>query len=87
MRTELKNANLVRNEVVTTVAGFFQVDPNQLNMKSGLATVEGWNSLTHLKLILHLENHFQVQFRNDQLIQMNTIEKIVDSIFEMTKHE
>ena len=39
--------------------------------------VEGWDSLTHIELVLGLEKEFQVKFSTQQIMKMESIEDII----------
>lgn len=37
-----------------------------------------WNSLTHIELIIMLENEFNIEFNDEELAQLTTISKIIE---------
>ena len=39
-------------------------------------TVPGWDSMAHLNLVLAVEQHFDVQFLPDEMLQMLTVELV-----------
>ncbi|MBU2971750.1 acyl carrier protein [Pseudoalteromonas sp. C2R02] len=39
-----------------------------------------WDSLAHIKLILEVENHFKIRFRNAQIASLNNVGDLVNLI-------
>ena len=50
-----------------------QVAPGSLNAESSPQTVESWDSVQHLNLVLALEEQFAVQFEPDEMDEMKSI--------------
>ena len=46
------------------------IDPTTINDDTSVDTVETWDSLKHLNLVLALEEKFDVSFTEDQTIEM-----------------
>ena len=55
------------------VAQVFDVPEGSVTDESGPETVESWDSLTHLNLVLALEEEFGVQFTPDDAMKMVSI--------------
>jgi acyl carrier protein len=43
-------------------------------------TVEQWDSLSHMNLVLALEEEFGVQFPDEQIVEMLSIDRIVAAV-------
>ena len=52
------------------MASVFGVDVSVINDDASVDTIEKWDSLNHLNLILALEEQFQVSLGEDQIIEM-----------------
>jgi acyl carrier protein len=50
-----------------------QVAPGSLSAESSPQTVESWDSVQHLNLVLALEEQFGVQFEPDEMDAMKSI--------------
>jgi acyl carrier protein len=59
-------------------ADVLQVPPTSLSLQSSPETVESWDSVRHLDLVLALEQAFNLQFEPEEIDQMKNIERIVD---------
>ncbi|MBI2998860.1 MAG: acyl carrier protein [Deltaproteobacteria bacterium] len=58
----------------------FRVDPQAIDASATRDTIESWDSLHHINLILALEEHFNIQFSLDDVEQMDSFRSIVDLI-------
>jgi acyl carrier protein len=54
-------------------ADVLQMNPASLNAESSPQTVESWDSVQHLNLVLALEEQFGVQFEPDEMDGMKSI--------------
>lgn len=50
---------------------------DRLDGSSSPDTVESWDSLNHMNLVLAVEEEFGVQFSDDQIVQLLTVGAIV----------
>lgn len=57
-----------------------RVDAALINHRASPETIGSWDSLHHMKLILALEEEFEITFNEDQLVQMNTLPRIVAAV-------
>ena len=48
----------------------FGVDSNSIDENSSVDTIEKWNSFNHMKLVLALEEQYDVKFQMNQTIEM-----------------
>jgi len=51
-------------------------------IKDTMETVKGWDSLSHLTLMMDLEREFNIRFPMDSIPDLNTVESIVKTIEE-----
>lgn len=51
-----------------------------LNHTTSAANVEDWNSLTHIHLIVAVEEEFGIRFKSREIEDWNTVGELVDSI-------
>ncbi|MBA3660207.1 MAG: acyl carrier protein [Gammaproteobacteria bacterium] len=48
----------------------FNVSENEINDETSSDTVSKWDSLTHMNLIVALEDEFKISFTDEQMIEM-----------------
>ncbi len=65
------------HEVCGIAADVFQVSSRTLTPESSAETIESWDSVQHLNLVLALEQQFGVQFEPEEMDKMKNIRQIV----------
>ena len=58
------------NDLKQVMADVFRAPVKSITADSSIDTVASWDSLTHLNLILALEERFNVSFTEDETIEM-----------------
>tara|TARA_B100000795_G_C22638298_1_gene375401 strand:- start:391 stop:633 length:243 start_codon:yes stop_codon:yes gene_type:complete len=48
-----------------------------LSLNSMFEEVEGWDSMGHMRVIMEIENRLDVEFDIDEVIGVDTIEKLI----------
>jgi acyl carrier protein len=64
------------------IASVFKIDASSINNETSPDTVESWDSLNHLNLVLALEEGFNVSFTEEQTVQILNLELIKISLKE-----
>lgn len=59
--------SLIDNSLMRIFADVFQVPIESISPDSSPETIESWDSLQHLNLVLALEQEFAVQFSPDEI--------------------
>lgn len=47
--------------------------------------VQNWDSMTHVMFLSAIQKEFKISFKMNDMINLNSINKIVDNISELTK--
>jgi len=64
-------------ETLRRIAGdIFNQAPESLAPDSSPETIEAWDSVQHLSLVLAVEEHFSVQIEPEEFEKMNSLEAI-----------
>ena len=66
------------------ISEYFKVDINVINDDLMVGDIPQWDSLGHVGLVSHLEKEFSISIDVDQVLEMETVEDIVDIIQEIT---
>lgn len=74
------------NELYEVVARTFKVGREKLRPGSGPDTLEAWDSIGHLQLIMAVESHFHVRFSTEQIPQARNIAQLRDLLSGMGIH-
>lgn len=68
------------SDVLRVIAGALEIPANELSLDSSMETIERWDSLHHLNVIMDLEQEFQITLDADDVLQMNSVRKIVEML-------
>jgi acyl carrier protein len=63
-------------------ADIFTVPVEHLTLATSPETVEAWDSVNHLNLVLAMEQEFAVQFTPEEIEQLISIERIAQCVDE-----
>ncbi len=69
-----KNAKIFLSEV-------FDVDPSDIPSDASLESYKRWDSLNHMRIILHYENIFGILLTTDKVLEITdlvSIQKLLD---------
>lgn len=75
-----KSRMLDRTRAIT--ADIFGVPVEQVSPQSSPDTIETWDSINHLNLVLALEQEFGIQFTPEEIEQLLSVELIVALLAE-----
>ena len=66
---------MINNEAVlrSTVAGVLGVSPDYINDESSMDTIDQWDSMKHLNLVLAIEEVFRVSLTEEQSLEMMSL--------------
>ena len=58
----------------------FELEEYNLELDSAFESVPGWDSLGHLILISEIEENLGIEFDIEEIIGVNTVQKIIDLV-------
>jgi len=67
----------VDQRVRGVLADVFGLDPSSIGPDTSTDTVEGWDSLHHLTVVLSLEEEFDIQFNDEETMSLVNFPLIV----------
>jgi acyl carrier protein len=73
-------ASTTFEKVRGAAADILQAPAGQITLASSPVTIESWDSVQHLNLVLALEEKFGIQFEPEEMDKMNSIGEIVDLV-------
>ncbi len=74
----------IEARVRTILADLFALDPDSIGPDTSTDTVEEWDSLQHLTVVLSVEEEFGIQLDEEQTIAMVTFPLITEIVREAT---
>ncbi len=72
----------MKNRVFKVVSQVLNVSLDRINEDFSPDHAEEWDSLKHMNLILALEQEFQVQFTEEQIVEMLNVALIIETLKE-----
>lgn len=58
------------------VAEVFQIRESDITLQTNMKDIDSWDSLTHMELIVSLEDEFGIEFTADEIMEMTDVGKI-----------
>jgi len=65
-------------ELRTVAADIFAVAPSQINADSTPESVDNWDSISHVSLVVAIEEQYGVSFHPDEIVDMLSLGKIAE---------
>jgi acyl carrier protein len=75
----------VAERIKSTMSIVFEVSEETINQNSSVDTIENWDSLRHLNLILGLEEEFDVSIPDEEvgnLVNFKLIELVINDLLQ-----
>jgi acyl carrier protein len=70
-------AESIISEVISILSDLFIVDPEELSPDSSPDTVEAWDSLQHLNLVIDVEQKYNISLSPAEIEAMVSVQAIV----------
>ena len=70
----------INDKVRALLAEELQLNVNQVLDLSGPRTIAGWTSLTHVRIIIAVEEYFSIRFSNSELVELISVKRISDAL-------
>jgi len=62
--------NKVEDRIKSIMSTVFEIPEEQIKDNSSPDTIESWDSLKHMNLIIALEEEFKVEFTDNEIFEM-----------------
>jgi len=69
-------------KVADTMAVALNVDRAEITPDSSMDSIDAWDSLKHMKLVMALEQEFDFEFEEEQIVEMLSVRLIVLAVAE-----
>jgi len=74
-----------RTEILRQIEIIFEdvLDENDIILSETTTAndVEGWDSLTHIQLIVAIEKHFRIKFTSKEILSWKNVGEMIDAIY------
>ena len=62
--------NKVEDRIKSVMSAVFEISADQIKEDSSPDTIESWDSLKHMNLVVALEEEFEIEFTDDEIIEL-----------------
>tara|TARA_A100001011_G_C14276531_1_gene829503 strand:- start:478 stop:714 length:237 start_codon:yes stop_codon:yes gene_type:complete len=70
----------VKNQLFSVMEDVFQIDRSQINIDTSPETIQEWDSLKHMLLLMAIEEEFEFRLTDDEMTQCVSAESILSVI-------
>jgi acyl carrier protein len=70
------NSSSNLNALHAVISEVLRLDPGKIVPEAAIHQVDTWNSLTHIELIVTIEERFRVQLTEDEIAAMTSVGEI-----------
>ena len=75
--------NNVEERIKNVISAVFEIPVEQIQDDSSPDTIDSWDSLKHMNMVVALEEEFNVQFTDENIIELINIKLITAVLSEM----
>ena len=72
--------NPMEERIKNVIKAVFEIPIEQIKDDSSPDTIESWDSLKHMNMVVALEEEFQVEFTDDEILEMMNYPLIVEVV-------
>ena len=72
----------MENRVKDIISAVLGISMEKINNDLSPDTIESWDSLGHMNLVVALEEEFNVQFSDEEIVEMMNLQLIVEILKE-----
>jgi acyl carrier protein len=70
----------IREQVKDIMAAIFSIEPGDIGPDSSLDTIERWDSLQHVNLMMALEQEFGIRIEVEDAVEMTSFPAVCETI-------
>jgi acyl carrier protein len=76
--------NNLENRIKSVVSSVFNISTDKIQNDSSPDTIESWDSLKHMNLVVALEEEFEIEFSDGDIFEMMNY-KLISEIVQTKK--
>ncbi len=70
----------ILDDVIEIMTGVFGLASGALTLDSSMETVEQWDSLQHINVIMDVEQRFGIVLTSEEVMELHTVRSIVNIV-------
>ena len=69
-----------QDRIKKVMSNVFNIDVDAINNESSPDNIENWDSLKHMNLIVALEEEFNLEFSDDEVIEIMNYKLVIEAV-------
>ena len=78
----LKNLQLIESRIKNVMAVVFKITASDIKDTDSVDTIELWDSLKHMELIVSIEQEFEIELSLDEIVAMQNVGEIKRIVYD-----
>lgn len=78
---------MLETKVFEVVASVLEVTVSDINKESSAETIDSWDSLKQMNLIMALEQEFDIEFSEEDVFMLLSCEQIIQRVKELKEEK
>ena len=74
--------NNVYNRVTAVFRDIFDLPDLEISNSYTENSIKGWDSLTHVRLIIALEEEFEIEFEPEKIMELRSVGELIEAVTE-----
>ena len=70
----------ITKEVCLEIENILELKNGIISIESNAENTESWDSLGHLRIIMAIEEKFNIKFKTDEISSLNSVDKLINKI-------
>ena len=75
--------NKIEERIKNVMSAVFEIPVEQIQDDSSPDTIDSWDSLKHMNMVVALEEEFNVQFTDDNIIELINLKLIMAVLLKL----
>ena len=68
----------IEDRIMNVMSAVIGIPADEINDESSTDSIESWDSLKHMNLVVALEEEFEIEFKDDEIIEMMNYPLIIE---------
>lgn len=77
---DLDGSASLEMKIKRLMASVFKMDINEINAETSAETIDQWTSLEHVDLLVKLQQEFEIEFTDSQIVEMLSYKAVVQNV-------
>ena len=74
------NVKEISDQICQIIADTFEVNIDTINYETSIHNHDKWESLNHINLILNIEEYFNINFDDTDIVELTSLEAIAENV-------